>query len=125
MSEKFIEWSDNRYPIPLNTILSITSFYWFTNSFERALWPYRLQTSMAGSAPDFLKISLTKPFGYSWYRSEITVLPRTWAEHLFPNLVFHKTHDKVCRFCLRWGAEILTCFLGRTLCGAGAARTVS
>ncbi|KAH6856395.1 Alpha/Beta hydrolase protein [Chaetomium sp. MPI-CAGE-AT-0009] len=89
MGEKFIEWSDNRFPLSLNTILSLTSFYWFTNSFGRGLWAYSFDTSRIP-----VPFSLTKPFGYSSYPIEVAALPRAWAEHLYPNLVFYRTHDK-------------------------------
>jgi microsomal epoxide hydrolase len=89
MGEKFIEWSDNRFPLSLNTILSMTSFYWFTNSFGRGLWGYSFDTSRIP-----VPFSLTKPFGYSSYPIEIAALPKAWAEHLYPNLVFYRTHDK-------------------------------
>ena len=89
MGEKFIEWSDNRYPLSLDTILSMASFYWFTNSFGRGMWGY----SLAGGPLPSLVTS--KPFGFSSYSREIASVPRAWAEHLFPNLVFYKAHDRV------------------------------
>ncbi|KAK3294619.1 Alpha/Beta hydrolase protein [Chaetomium fimeti] len=90
MGEKFIEWSDNRFPLSLNTILSLTSFYWFTNSFGRGLWAYSFETSRIP-----VPFSSTKPFGYSAYPLEVTAFPKAWAEHLYPNLVLYRTHDKV------------------------------
>jgi hypothetical protein len=97
VGEKFVEWSDNRYPIPLNTVLSMASFYWFTNSFGRGMWAY----SLAGGPLPSLVTS--KPFGFSSYLREIATVPQAWAEHLFPSLVFHKTHDRVSHFHLSSG----------------------
>lgn len=99
MGEKFIEWSDNRYPIELNTILSMTSFYWFTESYGRAMWAYRVLMSVVGGTFPTLPFSTTKPFGYSAFHLELGVLPESWAEHLFSNLVFHKSHDRVSQLC--------------------------
>lgn len=96
MGEKFVEWSDNRFPISLNTILSLTSFYWFTESFGRGMWAYRELMGIVGGGIPVLPLSLTKPFGYSSFHTEISAFPRAWAEHLFPNLVLYKAHDKVC-----------------------------
>lgn len=95
MGEKFIEWSDNRNPLPLDTILSMVSFYWHTKSFGRSLWPYRSLTSVIGAPLPEFPFSLTKPFGYSALPVEIARLPQPWAEHLFPNLVFYKLHERV------------------------------
>jgi microsomal epoxide hydrolase len=96
MAEKFIEWSDNRFhPLSLHTIISFVSFYWHTKSFERAMWSYRSQTSIIGGALPALPLSLSKPVGFSAFPLELAALPRSWAEHLFPNMVFYASHDKV------------------------------
>jgi hypothetical protein len=124
MGEKFIEWSDNRYPIALNTILSMTSFYWFTESYGRAMWAYRTLMGVIGGSFPTLPFSTTKPFGYSAYHVELGVLPKSWAEHLFSNLAYHKSHDKVSRLCHQGDLDADLCVLGRALCGAGAARAV-
>lgn len=111
MGEKFVEWSDNRYPIPLKTIQTMTSFYWFTNSFGRAMWAYRSLVTAVGSPVPTLPLSLTKPFGYSSFLVDIAALPRAWAEHLLPNLVLYKAHDKASRPMprdkhTRWEADL-------------------
>lgn len=119
MGEKFIEWSDNRFPLPLNTILSLTSFYWFTNSFGRGMWAYSFAVNRIP-----VPFSLTKPFGYSSYHNEVAAFPRAWAEHLYPNLVLYKAHDKVSqsqRDATRSSHGPNMILLGWSLCGAGAA----
>ncbi|KAK3360630.1 Alpha/Beta hydrolase protein [Lasiosphaeria hispida] len=93
MGEKFVEWSDNRDPLTLDTILSLVSFYWLTNSFGRAMWSYRSLTSIIGGPLPTMPTSLIKPFGYSAFPVEIATLPESWAEYLFPNLVFYKRHE--------------------------------
>jgi microsomal epoxide hydrolase len=95
MGEKFIEWSDNRFdPLPLDTIISFVSFYWYTKSYGRAMWSYRSLTSIVGGALPEFPLSLSKPFGYSAFPVEIAALPQAWAEYLFPNLVFYSSHEK-------------------------------
>ncbi|KAK4182769.1 putative epoxide hydrolase [Podospora australis] len=94
MGEKFIEWSDNRKPLSLDTILSMVSYYWYTKSYGRSLWAYRSLTRIVGGALPDQPISLTKPFGFSAFPVEIATLPRSWADHLFPNLVFYGVQDE-------------------------------
>ncbi|KAK0631137.1 Alpha/Beta hydrolase protein [Bombardia bombarda] len=94
MGEKFIEWSDNRDPLSLDTILAAVSFYWYTGCFGRALWSYRVLTPVIGGGIVDLPITFTKPFGYSAFPHELSTLPKSWADFLFPdNLVFYRRHD--------------------------------
>jgi len=127
--EKFIEWSDSRYPVSLKTIQTFTSFYWFTNSYGRAMWAYRSLSSVVGGPLPNFPLSLTKPFGYSSFFVEIAALPRAWAEHLFPNLVLYKAHDKASRPMPRdkhtRNGRLTRWVTGRTLCGTGTAPAVS
>ncbi|KAJ4300177.1 hypothetical protein N0V88_002846 [Collariella sp. IMI 366227] len=94
MGEKFVEWSKNRSSISLNTILFMTSFYWFTESFGRGMWAYRELMGIVGGGILVLPLTLTKLLGYPDFRTEVLAFPRAWAEHLFPNLVLYKAHDK-------------------------------
>ncbi|KAK3985821.1 putative epoxide hydrolase [Cladorrhinum sp. PSN332] len=96
MGEKFIEWSDNvnATPLSLRTILSTVSLYWFTDTYVRAMWSYRVLTSVVGGTLPAVPTSFTKPFGYSAFPVEIATLPESWAEHLFPNLVFYNSHTQ-------------------------------
>jgi len=95
MGEKFIEWSDNRDPLSLETILTMVSFYWFTNSYGRALWAYRALTRVVGGPLPPMPMSKTKPFGFSAFPVELATVPKSWAEYLFPNLVFYGQQEKV------------------------------
>lgn len=114
MGEKFVEWSDNRYPdyaLSIDTILAQVSFYWYTNSFGRSLWAYRSLTAEVGAPLPLMPFSTTKPFGYSWFPHEILSLPQAWGEFLFPNMVFHRRHERVSPFFLfllgEWSTWIL------------------
>lgn len=98
MGEKFIEWSDNRNPsycLSVDTILAQVSFYWYTNSYARSLWAYRSLTAVVGAPLPAMPFSTTKPFGYSWFPVELSSLPHSWGEFLFPNLVFYRQHERV------------------------------
>lgn len=61
------------------------------------MWAYRSLTSVVGGPIPVFPLSLTKPFGFSSFFIEIGAFPRSWAEHLFPNLVLYKAHDKASR----------------------------
>ena len=95
MGEKFIEWSDNRYPLSLNAILAQVSFYWFTDSYSRSMWAYRALTRVVGGPLPPMPMSMTKPFGFSAFPVELATVPQAWARHLFPNLVFYGKPGKV------------------------------
>ena len=96
MGEKFVEWSDNRFnPLSLDTIISFVSFYWHTKSYGRAMWSYRSLTSGIGGALPAFPLSLSKPVGFSAFPIEMAILPRSWSQHLFPNIVFYASHEKV------------------------------
>ncbi|KAF3069709.1 putative epoxide hydrolase [Daldinia childiae] len=93
IGEKFLEWVDDREPLPLDTILYMVSFYWFTSTYPRSLYPYR---ALVGSdrLSAALPISKNKPLGYSAFPREQAILPKAWAEQVYPNLVFYKAHSK-------------------------------
>lgn len=87
IGEKLLEWADT--PIPLETILGMTSLYWFTSSAPRNVYPYRAFFGGAGQGP----ISTTKPLGYSVFK-DLGGTPEVWCKH-FPNMKFRKVHDEV------------------------------
>lgn len=39
VGEKYLDWVDD--PLPSNTILEFASLYWLTETFPRAIYPYR------------------------------------------------------------------------------------
>ncbi|UPK97554.1 hypothetical protein LCI18_008489 [Fusarium solani-melongenae] len=66
IGEKLIEWPGQRYPLPLETILTLVGFYWYTDTFPRSLYPYRALAASASSGEYFsVPTSKEKPFGYS------------------------------------------------------------
>lgn len=87
IGEKYIEWADTA--IPLDTILRLTSLYWFTSTFPRSIYPYRY---LIGSGSGHGAISTTKPLGYSAFK-DILMLPKAWGKY-YPNMKFRKDHSQ-------------------------------
>ncbi|KAL2849354.1 Alpha/Beta hydrolase protein [Aspergillus pseudodeflectus] len=92
IGEKHLEWSDPRYPIPLDTILAMTTLYWFTSTFPRALYHAELVKNVLAGKPH--PISKEKAMGYSLFPYDLVLLPKAWAKEIYPNLVLYRTHDK-------------------------------
>ncbi|KAF4556099.1 Epoxide hydrolase-like protein 5 [Elsinoe fawcettii] len=90
IGEKFLTWSDPRFPIDTKEILAGTTLYWQTDTFSRSLWPYRAQFKPTPAIPSDIGTAL----GVSIFPYEFASLPRSWADALFPNLVFYNTHDR-------------------------------
>lgn len=91
VGEKFLEWVDDREPIPLDTILRMVTLYWFTSTFPRSIYPYRWfvrEPDRSYSGFD------EKPFGYSAYEKEVSNPPKAWTEKLLPKLIRYD-HEKV------------------------------
>jgi len=86
--------------LPMGTILDQVSWYWYTKSYGRTLWAYRgvwqaFLRDKANGLPSPLVIT-KKPLGYSYYPNELLTVPKSWAEHYFPdNLVLFSVHEKV------------------------------
>jgi len=59
------------------------------------MWSYVDLLSVIGAGLPERSFSLTKPYGYSSYPVELGALPKAWGEHLYPNMVYYKVHDKV------------------------------
>lgn len=74
----------------------MVSFYWFTRTFPRSLYHAELvRNRFKGNAHP---ISKQKPLGYSLFPHDLAVLPKAWAEELYPNLVFFNAHSAVRDF---------------------------
>ncbi|KAF6835745.1 epoxide hydrolase [Colletotrichum musicola] len=96
IGEKYLEWADSRHPLRLEIILDLVSLYWFTETFPRSIYPYRLLidglTSDGGLPP--IPTSKTIPLGYSCFPAEIDLMPKAWAEKNYPNLKLYRAHEK-------------------------------
>jgi microsomal epoxide hydrolase len=73
----------------------MVTFYWVTDTLPRSMWPYRVLTGIVGAPIPAMPFSLTKPFGFSSFPIEQSVVPQKWAEQLFPNLVLFSKHSIV------------------------------
>ncbi|KAB8360950.1 hypothetical protein FH972_024682 [Carpinus fangiana] len=91
IAEKFIAWSDVS---PSQTdILDSVTLYWLTQSFPRAIYPYR--GSVRQPRDYFSKDSVfhigDKPMGFSWFPMELAPIPVAWVKKT-GNLVWYKRH---------------------------------
>jgi microsomal epoxide hydrolase len=74
IGEKFLQWSDKSPPD--DEILDSITLWWLTQSFPRAIYPYR---QFFGAKPTFFhndeNFHIKKPFGYSWHPQELAPVP--------------------------------------------------
>jgi len=82
-----LEWSDE--DPSLDIILTNVSLYWFTGSFTRSIYPYRILFSDKWVDPP----KTDKPLGISWFQFEIMPIIKSVAEKE-NNLVFFKAHER-------------------------------
>ncbi|KAI1733656.1 Alpha/Beta hydrolase protein [Xylaria scruposa] len=92
IGEKLLEWTDPRHQFPLDTILGMVSFYWFTETFPRSLYHATLVKNLFAGKPH--PTSMEKPLGYSLFAYDLCVLPKPWAEEIYPNLTLFKAHSE-------------------------------
>ncbi|KAK3678759.1 hypothetical protein LTR78_001212 [Recurvomyces mirabilis] len=92
IGEKFIQWSD--VAPPLDEILDSVTLYWFTDSFPRAIYPYR---QFFGPKPSFFHPDpnwyIKKPMGYSWNPQELAAVPKDWVKET-GNMVWYREHTE-------------------------------
>lgn len=69
------------------------SFYWFTQTFPRSLYHANLVKNYSVGIGH--PISTEKPLGYSMFAYDLAVLPKPWAQEIYPKLVFFNAHSKV------------------------------
>lgn len=93
IGEKFQSWTDT--DPTQDEILDGATLYWFTDSFPRAIYPYRQffgpKPTFFHNDPDF-KIT-TKPFGYSYFPEELAPMPKSWVETT-GNLTWYRQHTE-------------------------------
>ena len=72
------------------------TLYWFTESFPRAIFPYR-EFFAANPTPYHgdpkLKIEKPKALGYSYFPFELAPIPKSWAEQT-GNLAWYREHTE-------------------------------
>ena len=125
IGEKFQDWTDATPS--LDQILEAVTLYWLTDTFPRAIYPYRGEMVKGASRPEkdeeyrhvFKKgperymlhsdpqLFCHKPFGYSWNPKEIAPIPKSWAATT-GNLVWFKQHTKGGHFAAMEQPETMT-----------------
>ncbi|KAK5064705.1 hypothetical protein LTR84_000539 [Exophiala bonariae] len=104
IGEKFRDWTDA--DPPLDTILESVALYWLTNCAATSLWSYRQVFGPDAQTHSSEKWYIGKPFGFSWFKKEISPVPKAWVE-LTGNLVFHRQHDKGGHFAALEHPQVL------------------
>ena len=78
----------------MTQILDAVSIYWFTESFPRAIYPYR---HFFGPNPTFFQnetdLYIKKPVGYSYFPRELAPIPKAWVERTC-ELVWYQEHTE-------------------------------
>ncbi|OGM43943.1 putative epoxide hydrolase, partial [Aspergillus bombycis] len=112
VGEKFLTWADE--PLPSQTILEFASLYWLTDTFPRAIYPYREELPVSPERKPLRYIE--KPLGFSYFPVELFPVPRSWIETT-GNLVFWREHQRGGHFAaLEKPQELkadLTAFVGQ------------
>jgi hypothetical protein len=100
-----LDWTDTTPS--LDQILDSVTLYWLTDTFPRAIYPYRqLYGPNAETIP--FKHYVSKPLGYSWFPKEIYPIPKAWVAAT-GNLVWHKQHSSGGHFAaMEKPEELLT-----------------
>lgn len=90
IGEKFLTWTDK--DPSLETILDSVTLYWFTQSFPRAIYPYRqyMVAPVKYFHPD-ADYYCKKPMGYSYFPMELAPMPKSWVETT-GKLVWYREH---------------------------------
>ena len=92
VGEKHQQWTHETPSI--DDMLASTTLYWFTESFPRAIYPYR---QFFGAEPTFFHNDpayyVKKPLGYSWHPEELSPVPRAWVAET-GNLVWYREHKQ-------------------------------
>lgn len=121
IGEKYLEWTDE--DPPTEEILRAVSLYWLTDTFPRAIYPYRAyygNKAPVNRPPDDPEFYCKKPMGYSYFPKELMPTPVAWAK-ISGNLVWSRQHDKVSSTHKAIGS-IANVMKGWPFCSYGTAR---
>ncbi|KAL4818094.1 Alpha/Beta hydrolase protein [Aspergillus spinulosporus] len=95
VGEKYLDWPDT--PFSKHKILELVTLYWFTESFPRAIYPYRqnIRTNPIppGPSPFLNELYIHKPLGFSYFPKELIPVPESWVAKT-GNLVYFKQHSE-------------------------------
>lgn len=104
IGEKFMDWTDDEPS--LDTVLESVTLYWVTNCAATSLWSYRQVFGPKAESHSSEKWHIHKPLGFSWFRREISPVPKAWVE-LTGNVVFHRQHEKGGHFAALEQPQVL------------------
>jgi len=94
IGEKFLEWVDDREPLPLGIILESITLYWLTETFPRSIYYYRENVPRpAVPVPLQPRWYIKKPLGFSSFPRELLPAIETWVAKT-GNLVYYNQHNK-------------------------------
>ncbi|PVH95245.1 alpha/beta-hydrolase [Periconia macrospinosa] len=97
IGEKYLEWADPAHPIPLPTILTEVSLFWFTECAGTSLYTYREDYRWGVNQKGYLHnaewLRIEKPFGYSYFPEELAAIPKAWAEKT-GKFVWFRRHEE-------------------------------
>lgn len=92
VGEKLQAWTAETPSV--EELLDSVTLYWLTDSFPRAIFPYR---QFFGAKPTFFhnepSLYINKPMGYSWHPKELAPVPKAWVA-TSGNLVWYKEHSQ-------------------------------
>ncbi|KAL6240140.1 hypothetical protein BDW75DRAFT_197076 [Aspergillus navahoensis] len=92
VGEKYLDWPDT--PFSKHKILELVTLYWFTESFPRAIYPYRASNPIPSRpSPMLNELYIHKPFGFSYFPKELMPTPKSWVEKT-GNLVYFNQHSE-------------------------------
>ena len=123
IGEKYLEWTDE--DPSTEEVLRTVTLYWLTDTFPRAIYPYRAffgSKARANKLPNDLETYCKKPMGYSYFPMDLMPTPIVWAK-IRGNLVWSRRHDKV-RSTHQISESMANIGKGRSFCGYGEAHRV-
>lgn len=82
--EKYLEWSDNREPLSIPTILGEVSLFWLCESAPTSIYTYREDFKKGERPKGYFhgqeKLYVDKPLGYSYFPYELAPIPEAWVK---------------------------------------------
>ncbi|WWD20963.1 hypothetical protein CI109_105441 [Kwoniella shandongensis] len=89
IGEKYLGWSDQ--DLSTETILTFTSLYWFTDSYNSTIYTYRYNLGSKRGGPSAEDKYQDKPVGFSFFPNELAPSPPKWVEKV-ANVVWSREH---------------------------------
>ncbi|OXH21695.1 microsomal epoxide hydrolase [Cryptococcus neoformans] len=104
IGEKFLEWTDESPSV--ETTLTMTSLYWFTDCFTTSIYTYRYGLGAKRHETAEQSSYQKCPLGYSQFPKEIVEIPAEWVK-AHSNMVWSKKHKSGGHFAALEKPELL------------------